>query len=145
MDSPNVYVFSGFFDFMNLKVERAPSHTPWGEKFGYSRAIRVGNQIFISGTAPSDEKGNVVATGDAYAQTKFVIEKIERALVELGSSLSHVVIVRMYVTDISKVEEVGRAYSEHFSKTKPCFTLIEISRLVNPEMIVEAEVEAVVP
>jgi isochorismate pyruvate lyase len=122
--------------------QRAFSGTPWEEKVGYCRAMRVGQQIFVSGTAPSDGQGGTFAPGDAYAQTKRCFEIIQQALKELGGDLSDVVRTRIYVTDMSRWEEVGRAHHELFADHPPCNTTVEIPALINPDMLVEIEVEA---
>lgn len=120
------------------------SGTPWEDKLGYSRALRVGNMVFVSGTTASDEAGQVVGKGDAYAQTKYAIEKIGRALEEAGASLQDAVRVRMYVTDISQWEAIGTAYSEFFKEVRPTSTMVEVSGLIDPEHLIEVEVEAVI-
>jgi len=122
--------------------QRAFSGTPWEEQVGYCRALRVGQQVFVSGTSPSDGQGGTFAPGNAYAQTQRCFEIIQQALVELGADLSDVVRTRIYVTDMSRWEEVARAHQERFADHPPCNTMVEISALINPDMLVEIEVEA---
>lgn len=120
------------------------SGTPWENSVGYSRAVRVGNQIFVSGTTASDEDGQTVSVGDAYGQTQFILQKIATALKEAGAGLNDVVRTRIFVTDISCWEEIGKAHGEFFSAVRPAATMVEVARLVNPDHLVEIEVDAVV-
>lgn len=119
------------------------SGTPWETTVGYSRAVRVGPFIYVSGTTASDEQGRVQGD-DAYSQTLYILRKIERALAESGSRLSDVVRVRMFVTDISQWREIGRAHAEFFGAVRPTSTMVEVSRLVDPDHLVEIEVDAVI-
>ena len=109
---------------------------------GYSRAVRVDNHVYVTGTTATDEKGDVVGIGDAYAQTVQVIQNIERALIKAGASLANVVLTRIYVTDISRWEEYGRAHREFFGDIRPCATMVQVSSLIDPRMLVEIEAEA---
>jgi len=120
------------------------SGTPWEATVGYSRAVRVGEHVFVSGTTASDESGAVHGIGDPYAQAAYIFRKIERALAEAGATLGDVVRVRMFVTDISRWEEVGRAHGELFSSIRPVTTMVEVSRLISPEHMVEIEVDALI-
>jgi len=120
------------------------SGTPWEDLVGFSRAVRMGDYVFISGTTASDEDGSTVAPGDAYAQTKYIIEKIVYMLREAGAELSDVVRTRMFVTDITQWEAIGRAHHEVFGDIRPAATMVEVSRLVNPDHLVEMEVDAIV-
>lgn len=122
--------------------QRAFSGTPWEEQVGYCRALRVGQQIFVSGTAPSDGQGGTFAPGDAYAQTKRCFEIIQQALAELDADLSDVVRTRIYITDMSRWQEVAQAHHELFADHPPVNTTVEIPALMNPDMLVEIEVEA---
>jgi enamine deaminase RidA (YjgF/YER057c/UK114 family) len=118
--------------------------TPWESKVGYSRAVRVGNIVHVSGTTASDEQGNVHGLGDPYAQSVYILKKIERALGEAGATMAHVVRTRMYVIDISQWQEVGRAHGEFFADIRPVSTMVEVRKLVSPEHLVEIEVEAII-
>jgi enamine deaminase RidA (YjgF/YER057c/UK114 family) len=123
--------------------KRISAKTPWEDMIGYSRAVKVGKMIVISGTAPSDDKGNIVGKNDAYAQTVFAIKKIESALNELGASLKDVVRTRIYTTDISLWEEIARAHREFFRDVKPANTLVQVRRLIDLDILVEVEVDAI--
>lgn len=120
------------------------SGVKWESIVGYSRAIRIGDQIFITGTTATDENGEIVGPGDAYVQTVQVIRNIERALKALGGSLNDVVRTRMFVRDISRWEEYGRAHGEFFGEIKPCATMVEVSRLIDDRMLIEIEADAIV-
>ena len=115
---------------------------PWEAIIGYSRAVRIGNIIEVTGTVAADENGPV-AVGDAYGQTKFIIEKIEKVLVQAGASLKDVVRTRLFVTDIARWETYGRAHGEVFGEIRPCTTMVEISKLIAPEYLIEIEVTAI--
>lgn len=115
----------------------------WEDLVGYSRAIRVGDRVLVSGTT-AIENGEVIGIGDYYLQTKTILTKIEKALIYAGSKLEDIIRTRIYVIDISKWEDVGRAHGEFFGKIKPASTMVEISGLVDPEMLVEIEAEAVI-
>lgn len=118
------------------------SGAKWEDIVGYSRAVQVGNQLEISGTVATDERG-VVGQGDFYAQTQFILQKIEKVLQTAGFSLEHVVRTRMFVTDISRWEEVGKAHGEFFKTIKPATSMVEVSALIDPDYLVEIEVTAV--
>ena len=115
----------------------------WEDVVGYSRAVRDGNIIEVAGTTAVDENGNIIGINDPYVQTRFIIQKAEKALKELGCSLENVIRTRMYVTDISKWEEIGRAHGEFFGEIKPATTMVEVSKLISPEIVVEIEFSAV--
>jgi len=121
------------------------SGTPWEPIVGYSRAVKVGNHVWVSGTTATDSSGNIVGRGDAYAQTRQIIANIEQALAAAGALLSAVVRTRIFVTDISQWEAVGRAHGEAFSAIRPAATMVEVRRLIDPEIMVEIEVDAVIP
>lgn len=120
------------------------SGTQWEDIVGYSRAVRVGNTIEVSGTVAADENGNVVGKDNPYEQTKFILQKIEKVLVEAGASLNNVVRTRMFVTDISKFDEFGKAHGEAFAAIKPCTAMIEVKGLVSPEYLIEIEATAII-
>ena len=118
------------------------SGAKWEDIVGYSRAVKVGNLIEVTGTVAVDENNMLVGANDAYEQTKFVIQKIEKVLSQAGSSLHDVVRTRMYVTDITRWEEYGKAHGEFFNVIKPCTTMIEVSKLIAPEYLIEIEATA---
>ncbi|MBI5669310.1 MAG: RidA family protein [Chloroflexi bacterium] len=124
--------------------QNIPSGTKWEAIAGYSRAVRLGNIVHVSGTTATDEHGNVVGADDPYAQTVYIIQKIERALKPTGATLRDVVRTRIYVTDISRWEDVARAHGEYFGAILPTNTLVEVSALVGPEYLVEMEAEAII-
>ena len=126
-----------------MERHRAFSGVSWESQVGYCRAIRVGNHIYVSGTAPINPEGITYAVGDAYAQTRYCLEKIQKALHDLGSSCQDVVRTRMYVTDISRSAEYGKAHQEFFGEHPPASTMVEVKALVDPEMLVEVEVDAI--
>lgn len=117
---------------------------PWEARVGYSRAVRVGPHVWVAGTTAMTP-GGLVGKGDAYAQAKQALATIEAALANAGASLSDVVRSRMYVTDMTRWEAVGRAHGEAFANVRPAATMVEVSRLIDPDMLVEIEVEAYVP
>ena len=127
-----------------LKRENFSSGAPFEEKVGYSRAVKVGNMVFVGGTTSTNSEGVVEGAGDAYLQTKIILQKIEEVLTRAGARISNVVRVRFYVTDISKGQAYLKAYSEWFKNVKPVITMAEVTALARPEHLVEIEAEAVI-
>jgi enamine deaminase RidA (YjgF/YER057c/UK114 family) len=119
------------------------SGTKWENIVGYSRVVRIGNVIYVSGTVASDENGEIVGKNDAYEQTSFIIQKIEKYLLQAGASLKDVVRTRMFVTQIARWEEYGRAHGEYFQDIKPVTSMIEVKGLIGDDYLIEIEAEAV--
>ena len=118
------------------------SGTKWEPVVGYSRAVRVGPHVHVSGTTAVDDSGQLVGLGDSYAQTAFILKKIEKALTEAGATLAQVTRTRMFVTDISMFEAIGRAHGEVFGSIRPASTMVEVRALVDADMLVEIEADA---
>jgi enamine deaminase RidA (YjgF/YER057c/UK114 family) len=125
-------------------IKRVNAGKPWGERVGYCRALRVGNQVFVSGTVAVDDQGEVVGKGDSYAQTRHALIRIGKALGEVGARFSHVVRTRIFVTRIADWEAIGKAHAEVFGSFPPTTSMLEVSSLISPEYLVEIEADAVV-
>ncbi len=128
---------------MNMEIKKISSGAKWEDIVGYSRAIRAGNRVMVTGTTSVDENGEITGVGDAYAQTKFIFQKIKKYLEEAGSSMEQVVWNRMFVTDISMWEDIARAHAEFFKDIKPCATMVEVKGFIHPDMLIEIETEAI--
>jgi enamine deaminase RidA (YjgF/YER057c/UK114 family) len=146
LNSPSRFrdTVSSAVQYLRSMTERQKISTgaKWESIVGYSRAVRVGNRVYMTGTTGIDESGNIVGEGDGYAQTVQVIRNIERALQKVGATLEHVVRTRMFVTDIKRWQEYGRAHNEFFGSIRPCATMVEVRALIDPRMLIEMEIEA---
>ena len=129
---------------MNQNRKNISTGAKWEDIVGYSRAVKIGNQIEVSGTVALDDKGNTVGMNNAYLQTKRILEIIQKTLKQAGASMDDVVRTRIYVTDISLWEEVGKAHGEIFGKIKPATSMVEVSRLISDDYLVEIEAIAVI-
>jgi isochorismate pyruvate lyase len=126
-----------------VSFQRAFSGAPWETEVGYCRALRAGDRVFVTGTAAARPGGGVHAPGDGYEQARRCLEIIARALEELGADMRHVTRTRMFVTDIDRWEEYGRAHKEAFAGHPPTTTMVEVRRLIHPDMLIEIEADAV--
>ena len=125
-----------------MQKQKVFTGAPWESKVGYCHALRIGDRIEVAGTTAMKE-GKVVGVGNAYEQTTFILQTIESALQQLGANMSDVIRTRMFVTDISKWEEIGKAHGEFFRAIQPVATMVEVKGLIHPDLLVEIEVEAV--
>lgn len=128
-----------------MRRDNITSGTPWESEFGYSRAVRADRSIYVSGTTATDGTGGIIGVGDAYAQTVQTLRNIRVALRAADAEMEDVVRTRIYVTDLGEQEKVARAHREFFEEIRPASTIVEVRRLVSPEMLVEIEAEAVLP
>lgn len=127
-----------------MKRTNYSSGAKWEEIVGYSRAVKIGNVIEVTGTVAVDDNNELVGGNDAYEQAKFIIQKIEKVLQKAGASLNDVIRTRMFVTDISRWEEYGKAHGEFFKEIKPCTTMVEVSKLISSEYLIEIEATAII-
>ncbi|MDB5230025.1 MAG: RidA family protein [Chitinophagaceae bacterium] len=127
-----------------MEKQLISSGTSWEKKFGYSRAVKAGQFVFVAGTTAVDENGETVGKNDVYQQTVFIYKKIEKSLTEAGASLTDIVRLRTFVTNIQQWEEVGKAQGEFFGNIRPAATLVEVKALVEPGLLVEIEADAII-
>lgn len=127
-----------------MKRQNINTNSPWENAVGYSRAVKIGNHVHVSGTAATNEYGKIVGLGDPYTQTKQIIKNIESVLITTGASLENVVRTRIYVTNIDRWKIIGQAHHEYFSEIRPATSMVEVRRLIAPEILVEIEADAII-
>ncbi|HSH74552.1 MAG TPA: RidA family protein [Longimicrobiales bacterium] len=147
IEDPEAFFPTGTPDTPEVQVsfQRSYSGAPWESHVGYCRALRAGDRVFVTGTAPMGRQGGVHAPGDGYQQALRCFEIIEEALEALGARMVHVTRTRMFVTDIDRWEEYGRAHREVFADHPPTTSMVEVRRLIHPDMLIEVEADAIVP
>lgn len=129
----------------SMERQLISSGTVWEKKYGYSRAVKVGNMVFVAGTTAVDDAGEIVGLGDMYAQADFIYKKIAKALQQANANITHVVRIRTFITDMSRYEEVLKSQGEVFENIRPAATLVEVTALIDERLLVEIEVDAVIP
>jgi reactive intermediate/imine deaminase len=127
-----------------MKRENFATVSKWEPIVGYSRAVKAGNMVFVTGTTATDERGDLVGEGDMHAQAMQTLGNIQRVLARAGASMNDVVRTRMFVTDIARWEEAGRAHAEFFRDIRPATTMVEVSKLIDPRMLIEIEADAII-
>jgi enamine deaminase RidA (YjgF/YER057c/UK114 family) len=128
-----------------MERKQISSNTVWEDSYGYSRAVRIGNMVFVSGTTSTDENGIVTGAKNPYAQTVQALKNIERALNQAGATLENVVRTRIFITNMAFADTIGKAHKEVFGNIRPATTMVQVQRLISPDMLVEIEADAVIP